>query len=178
LIVGNRGERLPRLLTELREQGVGDYEIWDGVYKHDSAVKNINEAHRQIVEYADVAGREMVMIAEDDLKFFGAGAWDYYIKNIPTDFDIYLSGIYMGDIAEDNTVKHFCGLHLYTVHKRFYQTFLSLPPAEHIDRAMKGLGKFVVCNPMIAEQYDGHSQNTGKDEKYRNLLNGRNIFGS
>lgn len=165
-------------MKELEQQKITDYEFWDGIYKYKTAKENINAAHKQIVEYAQLAGWEMVCVGEDDLRFFASGAWDYFIQNIPNDFDVYLSSIYLGDIKEDNTTDYFCGMTLYIVHSRFYDKFLSINPNDHIDREMKGMGKFVVCNPMVCEQYDGHSQNTGKDEKYRNLLEGRNLFGS
>ena len=165
-------------MNELETQGITDYEFWDGIYKYDSVKRNINAAHRQIVEYAQLAGWPEVAIAEDDVKFFAPKAWDYFLANKPTDFDIYLSSVYVGDIKEDNTVDDFCGFGLYIVHSRFYQTFLDTDKYEHIDRSLKGKGRFVVCNPFIAEQYDGHSTNTGKWETYGNLMKNRNLFGS
>lgn len=168
---------MPRLIQQLSEQGISDYEFWDGVYKYDSAKQNINAAHRQIVEYAMLAEWPEVAIAEDDVHFFAPGAWDYFVSNKPQDYDLYLSSIYVGDIKEDNTVTDFCGFGLYIVSPRFYKTFLSVNPYEHIDHEMKGKGRFVVSNPFIADQFDGWSSNTGKEEKYGNLLNGRKIFG-
>lgn len=164
-------------MNELETQGINDYEFWPGVYKYDSAKENINAAHKQIVEYAKVAGFESVAIAEDDIKFFAPGAWDYFIKNTPTDYDLYMSSVYVGDIAQDNTVSDFCGFGLYIVHSHFYDKFLSADKYDHIDRAMKGLGRFIVCDPFIAGQWDGFSSNTGKEETYGNLMNGRKIFG-
>jgi len=178
IIVGNRSERLPLLQQQIEQQGIVNYVFWDGIYKYDSAKENINAAHKQIVEYALVADFESVIIAEDDIRFFAPGAWDYFLANRPDDYDLYLSSIYVGDIKEDNTVDSFCGFGLYMVHSRFYQKFLETDRYEHIDRALAGKGKFVVCDPMVAEQTDGWSSNTGKDEKYRHLLNGRNLFGS
>jgi hypothetical protein len=178
IIIGNRSERLPRLKKELEVQGITNVEFWNGVYKNQSAKENISAAHRQIVEYAKLAGWPMVAIGEDDLKFFAPGAWDYFVSTIPpVDFDIYLSSVYTGDIRADNTTEGFTGFHLYIVHARFYDLFLGVNPHEHIDRALKGLGKYVVCDPMIAEQYDGWSSNTKKSEKYRSLLSGKNLFG-
>ena len=168
---------MPRLMAELEAQGITDYEFWPGVFKYDSVKQNVNAAHRQIVEYAQLAEWPEVAIAEDDVKFFGEGAWQFFLDNKPDDYDLYLSSVYVGDLKVDDTVEHFCGFGLYIVNQRFYDKFLAVDKHEHIDRAMKGKGKFVVCNPFVAEQYDGHSSNTGKDEKYRNLLSGRNLFG-
>lgn len=176
IVIGNRSERVPRLMKEMETQGITDYELWDGIYKYDSAKKNINAAHRQIVEFAKLSEWECVAIGEDDIRFFAPGAWDYFLKNKPADFDLYLSSIYVGDIKEDNTVDYWCGFGLYICHSRFYDTFLSIDKDNHIDHALKGLGKVVVCNPFIAEQFDGWSSNTGKDETYGNLMNGRNTF--
>lgn len=165
-------------MKEIETQNITNYTFWDGIYKYDSAKENINAAHKQIVEYAKLAEFDSVIIAEDDVSFFAPGAWKYFLDNRPKDYDLYLSSVYVGDIKEDNTVDSFCGFGLYIVHSMFYDKFLAANPHEHIDRAMKGLGKFVVCSPMVAEQTDGFSSNTGKDEKYRNLLDGRNLFGS
>lgn len=177
IIVGNRSERMPRLMEELKVQGITDYELWDGIYKHKFPKENINAAHKQIIEYAKLAEWDMVIVAEDDVKFFAPGAWDYFLANIPLDFDLYLSSVYMGDIKEDNTVHNFCGFGLYVCHSRFYDTFLETDPHDHIDRSLSGKGRFVVCNPFVAEQYDGHSSNTGKEEKYGNLMEGKKKFG-
>ena len=177
MIIGNRSERIPRLIKELEAQGITDYELWDGIFERSNKVKeNINAAHRQIVEYADVAGWEECCIAEDDVKFCDEGAWDFFLKNKPKDFDIYLAGIYTGEIKEDNTTDYFCGFHLYIVNQRFYKKYLSVDKHDHIDRGLKGMGKFVVCQPFAAIQYEGFSANTGKDEVYEQLLQGRQLF--
>lgn len=168
---------MPRLLKELEIQGVVDYELWDGIYKYDSVKENINAAHKQIVEYAKLAEWENVVIAEDDILFTHPESWKRFITTIPDDYDIYLGGCYLPVFNPDGTLKSFCALHLYSVHKRFYDTFLSLPKHEHIDRSMEGLGKFVLADPMVAIQYNGWSSNTGKDETYDSLLDGINLFG-
>jgi hypothetical protein len=165
-------------MKELEEQGITNYKLWDGVYhSHKQAKENISEAHKQIVEYAKMAEFGSVIIAEDDIRFFAPGAWKHYLANTPKDYDLYLASVYLGELKEDNTVNSFSGLTLYTVHSRFYDTFLGINPQEHLDRAMEGKGRFVVCNPFVAEQYDGFSSNTGKEEKYGNLMQGRNLFG-
>lgn len=165
-------------MKELETQGIPDYKLWDGVYDSFRKPKeNISLAHKQIVEYANVAEWEMVCIGEDDLKFFAPGAWQYFINNIPSDFDLYLGSVYLGELSADNTVHSFAGLTLYIVHSRFYDTFLSSNPQEHLDRTLAGKGKYVVCNPFVVEQYDGWSSNTGKEEKYGKLMEGRKLFG-
>lgn len=176
IICGNRSERMPLLMKELETQGITDYTLWDGVYKYDSVKENINAAHKQIVEYSKIAEFSEVIIAEDDLVFTHPESWKQFLKNIPDRYDIYLGGCYSPVFNPDNTLKSFCGLHLYSIHESFYDTFLSLPKHEHIDRSMEGLGRFILADPMVAVQRNGFSSNTGKDEIYDNLLEGRNLF--
>jgi hypothetical protein len=165
-------------MNEISGQGITNYRFWDGVYQsHLKPKENISLAHKQIVEYAKVAEWGSVCICEDDVRFTAPGAWDYFMANVPNDFDLYLASVYVGELAKDNTVCSFSGLTLYVIHNRFYDKLLSANPNEHLDRTLAGQGKYVVCNPFIAEQYDGWSGNTMKEEKYGNLMKGRNLFG-
>jgi hypothetical protein len=165
-------------MNELASQGITDYDLWDGIYLPHSIKESINRAHKQIVYYAKLAGRNEIAIAEDDIKFTHPKSWEYFLKNKPQDFDIYLSMIYSGDIDERNCVKKFSGMTLYIVNSRFYDKFLSTPNEDHIDRMLSEVdGKYVVCNPFVAVQYNGVSGNTGKYEEYESLLQGRDIFG-
>lgn len=176
IVVGNRSERIPRLMTELSTQGILDYEFWPGVFVP-SIKRSINLAHKQIVYYAKIAEWDEVVIAEDDIKFTHPDSWKYFLKNKPEDYDLYLSMVYLGWPDENGIVKDFTGLTLYMVHSRFYENFLSVSEDEHLDRALSQAGgKFVVCNPFVAIQYNGHSSNTGKMENYDNLLAGRKLF--
>lgn len=175
VIKGNRSERTPLLMKELETQGITDYEFWRGIYIP-SVKASINAAHKQIVEYAQLADFDEVCIGEDDLKFSTVGAWDYFLSQKPKDFDIYLGGIFLGDPDKNGVVKDFTGLTLYVVAKRFYETFLAVDPEEHLDRALVGLGKFVVCQPFVVTQWDGFSANTGKDETYRDLQRNRTFW--
>lgn len=175
IIVGNRAERIPRLHTELQTQGITDYEFWPGIFVP-SIKKSINLAHKQIVEYASVAGWDEVCIAEDDIKFSSPGAWDYFLKQKPKDFDIYLGGIFLGYPDKNWLLKEFTGMTCYIVAKRFYDTFLSIPEDEHIDHALKGLGVYKVCEPFVVTQWDGFSGNTGKIETYVDLQKTRNFY--
>lgn len=175
IICGNRVERMPRLMNEIKMQWITDYEFWDGIYVS-SIKRSINLAHKQIVEYAMIAGWDEVAIAEDDVKFSAPGAWDYFLNHKPDVFDLYLGGIFLGQPDENGLVTDFTGMTCYVVAKRFYETFLSIPEDEHIDRALGGLGRFVVCQPFIATQFDGHSSNTGKNEVYGSLQANRTFF--
>lgn len=176
IILGKRKQRLPKLLEGLNRQGITDYEFWDAIYLP-SVKAGINAAHKQIVEYAMAAGWEEVCIAEDDLQFTNENSWNYFFGNKPPDFDIYLSMVYLGQPDENNIVKEFTGLTLYIVKSKFYETFLSVPDDDHIDHLLsKTGGKFVVCKPFIAKQFNGISSNTGKWEEYDHLLRNREFL--
>lgn len=177
IIRGNLTERFHNLYKELSEQKIEDYEFWDGFYLP-SVVESINAAHKQIVSYAKLAQWPSVTICEDDIKFTDPNSWKYYQSQLPEDYDIFLSMIFMGEIDENNVVKAFTGLTLYTVHERFYDTFLSVPKDQHIDRALAGLGRFVVCDPFVATQYDGWSGNSGRMETYGELTKYRKFYKS
>ena len=175
IIVGNRAERVPRLMQELETQEITNYALWDGIHLP-SIKESINEAHKQIVRYAKLAEFGEVIIAEDDVKFSRPGAWQYFLSQKPKDYDIFLGGIFLGDPDENGIVKDFTGMTLYSVHNRFYDTFLSIPADDHIDRALANSGKFVVCSPFVVTQYDGISSNSGQFEKYGELQASRNFW--
>jgi hypothetical protein len=165
------------LMRELVAQGLTD-KVMFFPFVHDfrGAKHGINEAHKQIISYAKVAGFDEVIVLEDDVRFCGEGAFDYFLQNKPEDYDIYLSGVYVSISSEDGTLKSFSGLHCYMVHSRYYDTFLKTPQDEHIDQAQDGKGKFVVCEPYAAIQHNGFSHNTGKVEVYDSLLEGRKFY--
>lgn len=152
----NREDRMDILRRELQTQGITDYNIVYGFTDQD-AKRNISKGHRGIVEKAKSEGLPFVIIAEDDIKFTHPTSYQRFLETLPLDCDIYLSSIYSGDIREDNTVEWFCGMTLYAVMEQFYDTFLSVDKDDHIDRSLKGLGKYVVANPFVAIQHPGYS---------------------
>jgi hypothetical protein len=169
--------RYETLLRELRGQGIDKYEIFPSVYHWKSVKRGINLAHKSVVEYGKLRGEVETCVMEDDIRFCGSGAFEYFLEHKPKEFDLYLAGIYVGEII-DGKVKEFCGFHCYIIHERFYDTFLELPLDEHIDNACRGKGEFYVCDPFIAVQYNGFSSQTGKDEDYDTLLQGRRFYGN
>lgn len=175
-VISHRIDRKERLVNELKGQGIEKYVEWDGVWSEKTVVKNINLAHKQIVEWARDENLEKVLIMEDDIQFCDKGAFDYYLQNEPADYDIYLAGIYLGVIKNDNTVSAFTGMHCYIVHNRFYDTFLNTSKDIHIDHSLKDLGKYVVCNPFAAVQYNGWSDNSQKYCNYDCLLEHRKLY--
>jgi hypothetical protein len=169
-------DRLPRLFNELQTQGIVRFDFWEGVYDVMSVKRGINLAHKQIVLNAKQRNLEEVLIFEDDIRFCGNGAFDEYLRNKPVQYDIYLGGIYLGEIDQFNKVKSFSGLHCYCVHNRFFDKFLSMPDDEHLDRILENKGEYYVSYPFTSIQYNGVSSNTRKEENYDHLLNGRLLY--
>lgn len=170
-------DRFDRLRKELdRQKWVPDIQMWPAVFL-DKPYRGIMEAHKQIVRHAKEGEMPFVWIMEDDIRIPNIYGLEFFVEQRPDDFDIYLGGIYAGGILPNGAVKNFSGLHCYMVHERFYDTFLSVPDNTHLDRALRGKGKYVVCQPFAAIQYNGYSENTGQIENYDHWLKKYKIYG-
>lgn len=170
-------ERYEKLMIQLAEQGITEYEIFPAVFIHKMPTHYcINKAHKAIIQTAKERGLKECLVFEDDILFTGKGAFDYYIKNKPGDYDIYLGGYYLGVPANDNTIIEFTAMHCYMVHERFYDTFLSVADDEHIDGALSGKGRYVVCDPIVAVQKNGYSYNSKQDCKFEKLIENRRVY--
>ena len=119
-----RTERYAALMNELYVQGISDYYIWEAVIDEPTVVASINQSHKKIVRMAADSNLPEVCIAEDDLMFSAAGAWQHFLDNKPKSFDLYLGCNYSIPI---NKTKDITGFHLYVVHEKFYDAFLSVP---------------------------------------------------
>lgn len=161
-----RTDRLVILKQELENQKITNFQLWDGIPYDTAPWTGISRAHKQIVREAHSNCQPHVLIGEDDVKFTAPGAFDYFLSNIPRDFDLYLGGIMHGTVALDNTVKEFSGTMLYLIHEHFYETFLTIREDQNFDRALANKGRFLVCHPMVATQYDGYSDNVKRITKY------------
>lgn len=95
------------------------------------------------MHYAKHEHLKEVLIAEDDIHFSATGALNFYLKNRPIDYDIYLGGITWRKIKEDNTVNDFSGTVLYMVNENFYDILLALPEVKDFDRALAGKGNLL-----------------------------------
>jgi hypothetical protein len=171
-----RNDRLKLLKVELQGQNIIDYRIWEGIVDKNIPAKGISQAHKQIVRYAKENQLPEVLIAEDDLKFTAKGAFNFFLKTKPNDFDLYLASIYFGKIKSDNTVDDFSGLTFYVVKEKFYDILLSRPEHDNLDRMMKNTGKFIVCNPFTVIQQNGFSDNVSSLCNYDSFLLGRELF--
>lgn len=172
----NRADRKAHIVSEFKEQGIDEYEFWEGIVGSPPFL-GIHAAHKQIVSDAKMNKYPFCVIGEDDLKFSCIGAYEYFISQIPEDFDLFLSSIYWGDIKPDNTVEDFSSLTLYIVNSRYYDTFLQTPTIGHIDRGQKQRGKFVVCNPFTTYQIEGFSDNVKRETDYfKTYMIGRKFY--
>ncbi len=157
-----RNERALSIVKQSKTQGFS-VRFWQG--DTDDKVfpcKNINRAFKKIVQYAKEERLPTVTIGEDDLKFTASGAWEFYLKNMPKDFDIYLSGIYAGRLDGNRIIDGYSGNTLVTVHERFYDFFLSADPDDHLDRALGRFAsekKYIVSLPFVCRQLTGYSEN-------------------
>ncbi|HRN91896.1 MAG TPA: hypothetical protein PLE75_02765 [Ferruginibacter sp.] len=174
--LSKREDRLALLKDQLIIQGISDYKLWEGIVDKSNPAKGISKAHKQIVAWAKKEKLKSIVIAEDDVKFTAKGAYNYFIKNKPTQYDLYLGGIYYGKIKEDHTVSDFAGMMLYIIHERFYDVFLSVHEESDIDRSLANKGTFVVCNPFVAIQHEGYSDNKKAFVNYDICLKGRKLF--
>lgn len=175
-----RTDRHNSLLVQMDKQKI-NFRIWEGeIHKH-SRKKGICRSHKKIVQWAKDNKQPFVVIAEDDIQFFAEGAWDFYLDNIPNDYDLYFGMIYNGIINKENKITTVCsGMTLYMVNERFYDTFLSIPDDSHIDRestAFFNTHQLKVCNPFVCEQSGSYSDNSFRKCDYKPLLRGRDLFG-
>ena len=175
-------------LDSIHNQSLGqvfEYTRWSAIENKQIPFMGCSISHKNIVADAKQKGLEYVCIAEDDLVFTDSLAWGYFTKNIPESFDLYLGEVHFGNLMppdiENNKVKDFCGLTLYIVHSRFYDTFLSLNVMNHLDRELGKIGhlhEYYVCNPMVCKQSGGFSDMKKSVVDYTDLYKGLNFFKS
>lgn len=181
-----RTERLRNFEIQATEQKF-EYKVWDGIIDLAATFRGISNAHKKIIMYAKTRGLRQICIAEDDCRFTNVGAWDYFIKNIPLKYDIYFASVYEGKIDENNRIvkgnshnELLSGMTLYVVNERFYDVFLNINPMDHIDKSLGLLCdkyEFYVCNPFVAIQENGYSDNKKKVCNYDKYMTGRKLFG-
>lgn len=182
-----RTDRRVLYKKEIKRQHMSfDVKVWEAVKTETTVNANISKAHKQIVRYAKESGLYKVCIAEDDFCFPSKGGFFHFVLNEPDDYDLYLSGVYVGQerlTADSRQVKQFSGLHFYMVHSRFYDLFLEAEELQSIDNALsklaiQGFGKFEVCYPMAAIQHEVPSDNQkGVIYKHRDYFTEESVYG-
>ena len=90
-----------RLLGEFIQQGITRFVFWEAKVFSDSVVRSISASHKMIVQWAKDNNMESVTIGEQDLMFTAPDAWDYYLKQMPQSFDVYLGCSYVPPISNN-----------------------------------------------------------------------------
>lgn len=181
-----RTDRLENLNKQLEEQEITDYSIVLGEVDLAAVFRGINNSHKKIIRMAKQKGLPNCIIAEDDIEFTSANSWKYFLEQlkINKDADLFLSMIYEGSIDENNRIvkggKSFSGMTLYSVNSKFYDAFLGMKSMAHIDKEIAMFADkydYRVCNPFVAVQSSGWSDQKKRFCKYDHLLVGRNMYG-
>lgn len=153
-----REDRLLAISKQAKDQRFALY-FWEGI-EETIVHTGVSKAHKQIIKDAKENGLSYVIVCEDDIEFVDLGAFDYYIKNMPKSFDLYMGMIYAGEIKDNRIMNGFSGLTLYTVHNRFYDFFLSADETDHIDRWLGNFcynHEYFVCDKFVCKQSSGYS---------------------
>lgn len=168
-------DRFNSFTKEMNEQGVGNYKVWDGI--HDTnKIRAISRAHKRIVQYAKENGLPEICIAEDDIVFLEKGAFEYYLRNKPAEFSIYMGGLSNILNRMEDFILDFRGLTLYTIHESFYDRFLSVPEDINIDAGLKNMGKYYLCTKVVCTQRAGYSYHKKRHKDYSHLLKQYDIY--
>lgn len=149
----------------MEEQGISNFKVWDGIFDPNDTIKAISRSHKRIVRYAKENNLPRIIIAEDDIQFTRPGAWDYFLKSIPEDCDLYLGHIYFGKWDDNGKINgEFSSFSLYCINSKFYDYFLSVSERQHIDLVMNKARRYDirVCLPMVCRQANGWSDNSKK----------------
>lgn len=174
----NLDKREDRLLSICKQAKQQDFaiKIWHGA-QGDIPYKNINKAFKNIVRYAKENNLEKVIIAEDDCVFHSFQSFDYFIKNIPEKYHLYLGMVYSAQVDENHRILNgYSGNTLVCIHNSFYDFFLSAPCDVHLDRwcGMHAFEKiYYVCHPFVCKQLNGYSDNRRMNSTYDALLEGK-----
>ena len=165
---------------EMKEQGIA-YVVHDAILNEPAPFTGCIQSHKAIVREATHKGFKEVAIAEDDIKFFAPGAWDYFLKCKPESFDLYLGMSYSLNNFKDGLIRgQFDSLTLYIISERFYDEFLALPEDNHADRELSRIcdkKEFRICIPYVAEQLNGYSYLAKRERTYEHRIADKPKFG-
>ena len=179
IIKRSREERVLSICKQSKEQGCA-IRFWEGIIDKRGGYAGINLSFKKIVRWAKEQNLPMVCIGEDDLQFSAPGAWQYYLDQMPGQFDIYSGGIYSGQIEGNRIMNGWSGNTLIIVHERFYDFFLSLTDADHLDRR---LGNhcfeklFLLCQPYVVYQSQCYSDNHRRATSHKSFIEEMKLFG-
>lgn len=177
-----RKDRMDSLLKQLSEQEISFYSIHEAIDQKVNTKQAITIGHKRIIQEAKNNNKPNCIVAEDDLIFTAKGAWNYFLSQIPEDYDLFCGVIYAGTVNEGNRILNgMSATHtLYSIHERFYDFVLSQPDNEHIDIGLGNYAfdkKYYVCNPFACLQSGGFSDNLRKEMYYDVYLEGKKLYG-
>lgn len=157
-----RHDRRESLIPHLDHMGVKRI-FWPGIEgEHFYPFVNIMRAHKRIVQMAQFKGMPRITIGEDDIRFSKKGAWEYYLSQIPDDYDMFFGMVYCGHIPDNRIQTGFAGMQLYTIHEKHYDFFLNASEEMHIDMYLGEWAYkhgYFVCNPFVCYGVAGFSDN-------------------
>lgn len=168
--------RYDSFMKQLSEQGITDYKIWPGIYDKGMPQRGISRSHKQIIADAKGKGLPSVCVMEDDVCFFSKGAFDFFIKNVPNEYDLFLGSLSNGKPDAHGMIKWFRGMSLYVVNNCFYDTFLSVDEKKDIDAALSSSGLFKVSPEIVCYQADGYSYHKKAVTQYSKLTKQYKIY--
>lgn len=179
IIHRSREERVLSVCKQSKEHGFA-VRFWEGIIDKRGSHAGINLAFKKIVRWAKEQKLPKAIIAEDDIVFSAPGAWQYYLENMPSQFDIYSGGIYSGQIVGNRIMNGYSGNTLITVHQKFYDFFLSLPDDNHLDRRLGNHAHeklYLLCLPFCVYQIEGYSDRTKRHTQHEAYLQEMKFFG-
>jgi hypothetical protein len=180
ILDSRRQEKYQPLIDELNRQQITNFELWPCIM-YPNVVQSINASHKMIVQRAKDEGLKECCIGEDDLMFPSENGWNWFLENKPGRYDIYAGCNYLASTPPEKPglirVDCIVGFHLYMVHEKYYDTFLSTKDDDHIDTAQKGKEMYVVW-PFPALQRPGYSINNSTIVNYNSIFSDRpeNIY--
>lgn len=173
-------ERYGNLMSELINQGITSYTIWEGEYNPKNTKEAISKGWHRMVQYAKDNNLPSIICCEDDIKFTHPNSYQYFLSQIPKSYDLFFGLIYAGEIKDNRVVNGFSGgMTLISIHSRFYDTFLSLPINAHVDREAGNLShkyEFYLCEPQVVTQRGGYSFNLKRTMFYHEYLRGKVMY--
>lgn len=159
-----RQEKLPLFVGELERQGIKEFEIFPAIVLTHSTVESISASFKAVIQGAKDRGEKEICIMEDDVMIPNEKGWEYFLKNKPESFDIYIGGSYLIDNRYEYKppvvkVEHYVGNQAIIVSEKYYDKWLATDEKQHCDSAQNNNGDFYVCFPMPILQRSGWSSN-------------------
>lgn len=169
-----RQEMYEPLMKELAIHKITDYEIWPCIILPD-VPESISESFKMVIRDAQEKGLEEVCIWEHDNFFTQSDGWEYFLKNKPDEYDIFVSGSYLTDNRYDwkppyVKVDAYVGNHCILVHSKYFQKWLDTDPKKHCDTVHNNNADIKICFPFTALQRPGFSANTMAMVNYNAML--------